>query len=187
MFEKNPKFIEDLTSKLFIHVINIYESNNQALFRYLNLICVEKMLSFADEKTIKKVVDVRKLSFFVQKTIKSRDMLIVSISIQIIEQLVLKVPSIINCFYREGVINQLDQLRTSKSLQSLKIFRLSTTTNTLDFFQDNDLEQLKKLEHIESFMTEMMQKGINIKEAKNFLMNYDNFIFHKKKMMIDKK
>jgi len=28
MFEKNPKFIEDLTSKLFIHVINIYESNN---------------------------------------------------------------------------------------------------------------------------------------------------------------
>lgn len=138
MFKANPKYLEDMIVKFFPRVMNIYESNNELLFKYLNLICLEKMLYFSSQEIIAKIIDCQKLSFYVQRTIRSSDMLIVSITLQIIDHVVLKIPRIVDNFYREGVIDQLSSLKDSGELEHLKLNYLASNQvrSTYSFLGD---------------------------------------------------
>jgi hypothetical protein len=64
MFKKNKKHFNLFLEKVFPQLIFIHESNSGFLFKYLNLICMEKILSFGDKETLEKIVDKNKIAFF---------------------------------------------------------------------------------------------------------------------------
>lgn len=64
MFKKNKKFFDEFVIKIFPRLILIHESNKGPLFKYLNLVCMEKILSFSDVQVLEKVVESNKISFF---------------------------------------------------------------------------------------------------------------------------
>ncbi len=79
MFKKNRKHFDDLLGKVFPKLIYIHESNSGLLFKYLNLICMEKILSFGDKEILEKIVDKNKIAFFLYRLLQKNDMMIISI------------------------------------------------------------------------------------------------------------
>jgi len=69
MIKNNKKLFDEFVIKVFPKLMNIYECNNSSLFKYLNLICSEKMISFVDKDILEKIVDLNKISFFLYRLI----------------------------------------------------------------------------------------------------------------------
>lgn len=67
MFKKNQNIFNVFLEKVFPRLIFIHESNTGLLFKYLNLICIEKILSFGDKMTLRKIVDHGQISFFLYR------------------------------------------------------------------------------------------------------------------------
>ncbi len=114
--------------------MNIYENNNGSLFKYLNLICIQKMLSFTDYKIIQKILDLNQFSFFMHRLINHQDAMIVCLTCSIIQDLIQKTPKIISNFYREGVIKKMQDLTTKSGLDNLSKFSLTEKKETPSIF-----------------------------------------------------
>ena len=79
MFKKNRQHFNNMLEKVFPKLIYIHESNSGLLFKYLNLICIEKILSFGDKEILEKIVDKNKIAFFMYRLLQKNDMMVISI------------------------------------------------------------------------------------------------------------
>ena len=139
--------------------MNIYENNNGSLFKYLILICIQKMLSFTDAKIIQKIINFNQFSFFMHRLVNHQDAMIVCLTCSIIEDLIKKTPKIIGNFYREGVIKKLKDLTTKKGLNNLSKFSLTEkkeAPSILNYLASHHFPE-------DSKFYEMFMKDIDIK------------------------
>lgn len=106
-------------------VTMIFERNNSLLYKYLVLIIFEKIVIFSNTSDLVKYSNFSLLSQFLYRLLQSFDLMIVVLSLLIIEAFLSRVPTIINEFWREGVIEQIKLLKTEKEINKLALVSLS--------------------------------------------------------------
>jgi hypothetical protein len=103
----------------------VYDSNQTALYKYLLLICLEKMFSHADDEDLKRVIDPSSLSFFLSRLTESNDVMIITLTLQILEIVCPKLPHILIPLAREGLIEFINNLIESENAQKLEAYFVS--------------------------------------------------------------
>lgn len=99
---------------------SVYESNQTPLYKYLVLLCLEKILCFADEADIKNAIDPNSLALFLSKLTESNDIMIIAITLQILEVVCPKLPHMFTALAREGLIEFVTKLTDPDVAQKLE-------------------------------------------------------------------
>ena len=119
-----------MVEKVAVRLPAIYEFNQTSLYKYLVLICLEKMLSYADETDLKRAIDASALSLFLSKLTASNDIMIVAINLQILDIISAKLPHTFTLLVREGLIEYVTTLGNEEEAQKLKAHLVSNKKPT---------------------------------------------------------
>lgn len=114
-----------MVEKIAKRLPSVYDSNQTALYKYLLLICLEKMFSHADEEDLKRVIDPSSLSFFLSRLSESNDVMIITLTLQILEIVCPKLPHILIPLAREGLIEFINNLTEPENAQKLEAYFVS--------------------------------------------------------------
>lgn len=87
--------------------MEIYESNEDFFFKYIFLTSIRKILIFFTEKELKESIDYASFANFIARTLESKDLILILISLLIIESLKEKLPDLFSMLAREGIADLL--------------------------------------------------------------------------------
>ena len=140
-----PLMVEKLLNRFSI----IFDYNAGSLFKYLILICLEKMLKFSETENLRKLLNINQLALFMSRLIHHTDIMIIALTSQIIEILITKMPEIYIFLGREGVIQYIEYLSNEDQFNKLEIYTInnkkSGATNKSSLSSDNNMPNLNYL------------------------------------------
>lgn len=114
-----------LVQTFYQRVTILYERNNSLLYKYLILIILEKIIIFSAPNDLIQYSNFSTLSQFLYRLLQSLDLMIVVLCLLIVDAFLNRTPNIINEFWREGVIEQLKNLKKEKEINRLTLVSLT--------------------------------------------------------------
>lgn len=121
--------MSSLIEVFYRRVTFLYERNASLLYKYIILIILEKIIIFSNNSDLSKFSNFSTLSQFVYRLLQSLDIMILVLGLLILDAFLNKVPIIINDFFREGVLEQIKQLKNEKELNKLSVASLTRNQN----------------------------------------------------------
>ena len=125
LFKINQQILPLMIEKLSNRLSTIFEYNAGSLFKYLVLICLEKMLTFSETQDLRKLLNINQLALFMSRLIHHTDIMIIALTTQIIEILITKIPEIYILLGREGVIQHIEHLSQEKEIKKLEAYTIN--------------------------------------------------------------
>ena len=125
IFNANKDMMCSLVQTFYQRVTILYERNNSLLYKYLILIILEKIIIFSAPNDLIQYSNFSTLSQFLYRLLQSLDLMIVVLCLLIVDAFLNRTPNIINEFWREGVIEQLKNLKKEKEINRLTLVSLT--------------------------------------------------------------
>lgn len=143
------------------------------------LICLEKLLSHAEDGDLKLTIDLKSLSSFLSKLSESNDIMITALTLQIIEIISMKLPQILIPLAREGLIDFINNLTETEVAQKLEAYFVSNkrlvapssqtmapskanvSSNVTEVLKENNMES--RMDGVlNKFKTVIQKLGVNV-------------------------
>ena len=104
----------------------VYEITDDTFFKYVLLTCMEKIMIFLTPAEIIEFTNFSNQSIFLTMILDTKDMLLITIAIQITQALVPKISHLGSHLVREGFIQTLEQLSSEGSLKGMSIYSIKS-------------------------------------------------------------
>lgn len=117
--------MQSIINVFYSRITFLYERNPLILYKYIILIILEKIIIFANTQDLIKCSNFSLIAQFIYRLLHTFDLMIITLSLLIIDAMINKMPSILNDFVREGVMERLNFLKNEKEIAKLSLIPLS--------------------------------------------------------------
>lgn len=162
-----------LVEKAATKLPSVYDSNQTALHKYIVLICLEKLLSYAEEEDLKRAIDPSSLSLFLSKLTESNDIMIVALTLQIVEIVFQKLPHAFNHLAREGLFEFISKLADPEAVKKLEAVFVANKKLPGSTFNQFNQAFPPVYSSKPNFQPQMTQNIANLGDMEQ---KYDNFL-----------
>lgn len=100
---------------------DIFESNQDFFFKYLLLTSIRKIIIYLPEDILKQNISEISLANFISKTLETKDLMIVVLSLLIVKIIEKKLPSLTRMLSREGIKIILEKIKQKTHIEKCKL------------------------------------------------------------------
>jgi len=116
--------MQQILEKVGMKLPKLYDLNAGPLFKYIVLICLEKMISFSEIEDLRKYLDLQLICIFLSKLTRGNDIMATAITLLIIDNVIVKFPEIYISLTREGIIDYVKNISSPEEVVKLEAYSI---------------------------------------------------------------